>query len=188
MVLSYFIITRKTIETVLKKIENIAIKLKKIVSKKNEPEEPILRVYCFIAALMFFGFVIGHYIKKDWSVSFLGIIFLVMLITNMENILIKKGDKNSKKVKVGISEDNGIKVMEGWLLKETSSEIYFEVKGDEDEQELSEKEVKKSYIYRYNKSDIKYIKRELTDESSKTKKRAQLNPPTETNIQSTNQA
>lgn len=80
----------------------------------------------------------------------------------MENILIKKGDKNSKKVKVGISEDNGIKVMEGWLLKETSSEIYFEVKGDEDEQELSEKEVKELHIYRYNKSDIKYIRKELT--------------------------
>ena len=88
MVLSYFMITRKTIETVLKKIKNIAIKLKKIVSKKNKPEEPILRVYCFIAALMFFGFVIGHYIKKDWSVSFLGIIFLVILIFKINLFII----------------------------------------------------------------------------------------------------
>ena len=74
----------------------------------------------------------------------------------MENILIKKGDKNSKKVKVGISEDSGIKVMEGWLLKETSSEIFFEV------EEVGEKEAKELHIYRYNKSDIKYIRKDLT--------------------------
>ena len=59
------------------------------------------------------------------------------------------------KVEVGVMLENEIKIIYGILRYETGSEIFLEETTLEIECKGCQEQEKKSYIYRYNKSDIK---------------------------------
>ncbi len=83
-------------------------------------------------------------------------LFFILFLIRMDTIFLHEDDKSNNIVEIGIIEDGGITLVSGIICFENESEILFEV------EEVSEKEVKELHIYRYNKSDIKYIRKDLT--------------------------
>ena len=116
-----------------------------------------------------FGAILGfNFMKNDWIFYFTTLAFLLFLIVGYYPLL--QGDKRYEpKVEVGVMLNDKIRVMSGVIRLETGSEIFLEKTRVEIKCECCKEQEKKSYICRYNKSDIKYIKKELVINSNKTK-------------------
>lgn len=132
-----------------------------------------LRIVIVAYIFVTIGGIIGNSFMKYNLLLYLTILSFILFLLNGYDALLQKNNKCKKKVEIGICEDNGIKVMNGWLLFETESEIFFEVEEPSkkelnekytNEKNTSEKDTKsQSYIYRYNQSDVKYVKKELVN-------------------------
>ncbi len=110
-----------------------------------------------------FGAMLGfHFMKNDLIFYLTTLAFLLFLIIGYYPLL--QGDKRYEpEVEVGVMLENEIKVIYGVIRYETESEIFLEETRVEIKCECCncKEQEKKSYICRYNKSDIKYIRKDL---------------------------